>query len=110
VGKKEATKLDLMLCRMGLSRSSGDLEKVQKLTTKIQKLEKAESRLSLPVDFESKLEESASKYEPQGKGEILVDIAPFQADPSIANVAIRGGCEAIISGDSDFSMYVGLGG
>ena len=39
-----------------------------------------------------------------------MDIAPFQADPSIADVAIRGECEAILSGDSDFSMYVGPGG
>ncbi len=39
-----------------------------------------------------------------------MDIAPFQADPSIADVAIWGDCEAILSGDSDFSMYVGPGG
>ena len=56
----------------------------------------AESRTSLPAEA--------------GKGEITMETAPFQADPSIADVAIRGGCEAIISGDSDFAMYVGTGG
>ncbi len=40
----------------------------------------------------------------------MIDIAPFQGEPSIADVAIRGGCEAILSGDSDFSMYVRSGG
>ncbi len=34
----------------------------------------------------------------------------FQANPSIAYIAIEGGCEAILSGDSDFAMYVGPGG
>ncbi len=37
-------------------------------------------------------------------------IVPFQADPSIADAAIRGGCEAIISGNSNFAMYIGPGG
>jgi hypothetical protein len=111
VGKKEISKLQLMLCRMELSRSGGDLEKAQKLTNTIQeRLEKAESRASLPSNFISKLEEAVSKYNTQGRGEISMDIAPFQADPSIADVAIRGECKAILSGDSDFSMYVGPGG
>jgi hypothetical protein len=110
VGEKETSKLQLILCRMELSRLGGDLEKAQKLTNTIQKLEKAEGRTSLPSNFISKLEEAVSKYDTRGRGEISLDIAPFQADPSIADVAIRGGCEAILSGDSDFSMYVGPGG
>jgi hypothetical protein len=56
VGKKEISKLQLMLCRMELLRSGGDLEKAQKLTNTIQRLEKAESRVSLPLNFISKLE------------------------------------------------------
>ena len=55
------------------------------------------------------LEELVLKYESHGKGEISISIAPFQADPSIADVAIRGVCEAIFSGDSDFAMYFKLG-
>ena len=37
-------------------------------------------------------------------------IAPFQADPCISEVAHRGECEAIMSGDTDFVVYVGPGG
>lgn len=110
VGEKERTKLQLMLCRMELSRSGGDLEKAQKFSTEIQKLETAECRASLPNNFIAKLEELVTNYDAQGKGEITMDIAPFQADPSIADIAINGGCEAILSGDSDFSMYIGPGG
>ena len=39
-----------------------------------------------------------------------IEISPFQADPSIVNVAMKGGSEAILSGDSDFAMFVGPGG
>ena len=49
-------------------------------------------------------------YASQGRGYISIEISPFQANPSIANVAIEGGSEAILSGDSGFAMYVGLGG
>ena len=83
---------------MELLCSGGDLEKAQKLTNTIQKLEKAESWASLPSNFISKFEEAVSKYDTRGRGEISLDIAPFQADPSIADVAIRGGCEAILLG------------
>ena len=110
VGKKEISKLQLILCRMELSRSGGDLERAQNFTNTIQRLEKAECRASLPSNFISKLQEAVSKYNTRGRGEIYMDIAPFQADPSIADVAIRGDCKAILSGDSDFSMYVGPGG
>ena len=41
---------------------------------------------------------------------ISIETAPYQADPCIADVALLGECEAIISGDSDFAMYVGPGG
>jgi hypothetical protein len=49
------------------------------------------------------------KHDPQGREEIQTFIAPFQADPSIADAIIRGRCEAIISGDSDIDMYIGPG-
>ena len=110
VGKKEIAKLKLVLCRMELSNSVADNEKIKRLTNEIQKLEKANSRLSLPPDFVAKLEQYVSEYQSQGRGEINIQTAPFQADPSIADVAISGGCEAILSGDSDFAMYVGPGG
>eukprot|EP00978_Attheya_sp_CCMP212_P036292 scaffold163303_cov35-Attheya_sp.AAC.1 len=33
----------------------------------------------------------------------------FQADPEIAGLAISGSVDAIISGDSDFSLHIGPG-
>lgn len=110
VGKKEKDKLKLMLCRMELSRAGDDSDKIRRVTNEIRKLEKGESRAFLPLNFVARLQELASKFDAHGKGEIMVEIAPFQADPSIADVALRGGCEAIFSGDSDFAMYVGPGG
>lgn len=108
VGKRESTKLRLMLSRIELSRSGDDVEKMNTISNEIQKLEKAESRTSLPADFGTRLHKLHQEYNHQAeKGEITMETAPFQADPSIADVAIRGGCEAIISGDSDFAMYVG---
>ena len=53
---------------------------------------------------------ATSEYQSDGQGVITIDTAPFQADPSITDAAIRGGCEAILSSDSDFSMYPGPGG
>ena len=110
VGKKEKDKLKLMLCRLELSCAGDDAGKIQQITDDIQKLEKGECRSSLPADFVSRLQELVAKYESLGKGEITVEVAPFQADPSLADIARRGGCEAILSGDSDFAMYVGPGG
>ena len=111
VGRKEINKLKLMLCRIELSRSGDDAEKIQQITQEIKKLEKAECRTSLPADFLIRLQQLHREYKSQmGKGEITIATAPFQADPSIADVALRGGCEAILSGDSDFAMYVGPGG
>ena len=110
VGKKEITKLQLVLYRMELARSGGDAQRVMKLTNDIQKLEKADGRTTLPADFVGKLTNAISDNQSDGRGVITIDTAPYQADPSIADIAIRGGCEAILSGDSDFSMYVGPGG
>jgi hypothetical protein len=110
VGKKEKDRLKLMLCRLELSCAGDDAERIRQITDEIRKLEKGESRSSLPANFVSRLHELVSKYESHGKGEITAEVAPFQADPSIADIALRGGCEAILSGDSDFAMYVGPGG
>jgi hypothetical protein len=83
---------------------------VQRITDEIRKLEKRESWAFLPANFVERLQELVSQYDNNGKGQIAVEIAPFQADPSIADVALRGECEVIFSGDSDFAMYVGPGG
>lgn len=111
VGRMERNKLQLMIRRIELLCSGDDAEKITTITRDIQKLEKADNRLSLPADFSTRLHILHNDYQPQlGKGEITIETAPFQADPSIADVAIRGECEAIISGDSDFAMYVGPSG
>lgn len=97
VGKRESTKLRLMLCRIELSQSGDNLERMNTISNEIRKLEKAESRISLPGDFGTRLHKLHQDYKHQaGKGQITIETAPFQADPSIADVAIRGGCEAII--------------
>ena len=110
IGKREKDKLKLMLCRLQLSHAGDDSVNVQRITDEIRKLEKRESRAFLPANFVERLQELVSQYDNNGKGQIAVEIAPFQADPSIADVALRGECEVIFSGDSDFAMYVGPGG
>jgi len=110
IGKKEAARLKLMLCRMELSCAGDDSENIRRITDEIRKLENGESRAFLPANFVQRLQQLVSTHESQGKGGISIEIAPFQADPSMADVAISGGCEAIFSGDSDFAMYVGPGG
>lgn len=111
VGKKEKARLQLMLSRMELSHiQSNEKEKIEQLTNNIRKMEKAEGRCFLPSNFMERLQLLVSEHASQGKGEISIEVAPFQADPSIANAALLGECEAILSGDSDFSMYVGPGG
>ena len=110
VGKKEKARLQLMLSRMELSNTqSEEKEKVEQLTNVIRKLEKAKGRCFLPPNFIDRLQLLVSEYVSKGRGEKTIQIAPFQADPSIANAALLGECEAILSGDSDFSMYVGPG-
>jgi hypothetical protein len=110
VGKNEMERLKIMLCRMELSCAGNDSEKIRQISDDIRKLEKGESRTSLPANFVERLQELVSTYDSGGKGVMSVEIAPFQADPSIADIALSGGCDAILSGDSDFAMYVGPGG
>ena len=57
-----------------------------------------------------RLQELVSQYDNHRKGQIAVEIAPFKADPSIADIALRGECEVIFSSDLDFAMYVRPGG
>jgi hypothetical protein len=52
----------------------------------------------------------ATRFDDKGRGTISVDTAPFQADPDIAGLAILFATDVILSGDSDFPMYVGPAG
>ena len=110
VGKKEITKLQLMLCRMELSHSGNDSSNVGNITNRIQRLEKAESRATLPPDFMVKLEQLVSEYQCQGRGEISIEVSPFQADPSIADVAIRGDVKQLCQVILTFQCILDRGG
>jgi hypothetical protein len=47
---------------------------------------------------------------PEGKGDISFFEAPTQADPCLAKIMVDGKANAIISNDSDFSLYIGANG
>ena len=82
VGKKEITKLQLVLYRMELARSGGDVQRILKLTNDIQKLEKADGRTTLPADFVGKLTNAISEYQSDGRGVITIDTAPYPGFPT----------------------------
>jgi len=79
-----------------------EIEDIQK---KIWTFENALKR-SLPSDFAKKLEAFVAGYKSDGKGQISFETAHTQADPCLAQLAIDGDIDAIISGDSDFAMYM----
>jgi hypothetical protein len=53
--------------------------------------------MCLPSDFVEELQHVVLGYASQGRGDITIEISPFQADPSIVNVAMKGGSETILS-------------
>lgn len=83
-------------------------DKTKHLSDRIQTLEKRQQR-GLPTNFVSRLYELSTGYQSEhyNRSDISIETAPYQADPCIAKVALLGECEAIISGDSDFAMYIG---
>lgn len=84
-------------------------EEKKVLSKELRTLETAGNRF-LPHNFADLIKEFQSTYQSNGKGTITIGNAPFQADPNIAKAAIDGKVCAIVSGDSDFSMYVGPSG
>jgi hypothetical protein len=73
---------------------------------KIRSLKNALKQQQLPPDFSSRLEEFVCAYSSKENGDIAIEIAPTQADPCIAGMALAGDVNFIISKDSDFAMYV----
>jgi hypothetical protein len=75
--------------------------------TKIRGLENSLKR-KLPSNFDKILQDFVNGYKPEGKGHISIEKAPFQADPCLAQLAVAGDTciDAIISGDSDFCVYM----
>ena len=87
-----------------------DIEEQKKeLSKKLRSLEAKTDRV-LPTDFVQDLKSWHQQYKPDGRGCIFAKDAPWQADPCIAKGAIDGAIDAVLSGDSDFQMYVGNGG
>jgi hypothetical protein len=90
---------------------SVDNDETKRLSDRIQSLEKRQKR-GLLTNFVERLYELPTGYQSEHYNGtcISIETALYQADPCIADVALLGECEAIISGDSDFAMYVRPGG
>jgi hypothetical protein len=64
----------------------------------------------LPSNFNDSLNTLVDRYDSNGKGDISILTAPYQADPCLAKLAVSGEVDVIVSGDSDFLVYVGPNG
>ena len=114
--EKERQQIDLLIARTQLhsllsvqSDSADHTTSIHKLQKRIRKLENALKR-RLPSNFCEKLQDFIAGYDSEGKGDISIKVAPTQADPCLAQLAVAGEIDAIISGDSDFCVYVGPNG
>mmetsp|Transcript_31603 Transcript_31603/g.76355 ORF Transcript_31603/g.76355 Transcript_31603/m.76355 type:complete len:142 (-) Transcript_31603:475-900(-) len=81
----------------------------EKLKKQIQNKEEQQRR-GLPPDFIGKIEDFAKSFKSTNGATIVFQESMWQADPAIAKRAIDGDIDGIVSGDSDFAMYVGNGG
>lgn len=81
----------------------------QKLMEHIRAKEKQRDR-SLPVTFLDDVKGYINDFKTTCGARISVESSLWQADPTIAKRAIDGEVDAILSGDSDFAMYIGTGG
>jgi 5'-3' exonuclease len=115
-GDAERDSIQLLVARSSLQsllddgeNSAEGAKKVHDLQKKIRGLENSLKR-KLPSNFDQNLQDFVDGYKPEGKGIISIETAPFQADPCLAQLAVAGDIDAIISGDSDFCVYVGPNG
>jgi hypothetical protein len=112
----EKKKIQVITARAKLQSMLGGSGNVENATTiceaqkKIKSLESAVKRQQLPSCFSSKLEDFVSTFSPGEEGVISFEKALTQADPTIARMALTGEIDFTISGDSDFSMYIGPNG
>ena len=77
--------------------------KLQKL---IQQLEKDVNKV-LQSNFIPHIKQLVDDYHSKNKGSLDVSEDHFQADPDIARGVVCGEVDCIISGDSDYTMYIG---
>ena len=88
--------------------TSEDAKRVHDLQKKIWGLKNYLKRW-LPSNFNQSLKDFVNGYDSEGKGDILIQTAPWQANPCLVQLAVEGGIDAIISGDSNFCVYIGPG-
>jgi hypothetical protein len=93
-GDSERQSIQLLVARSSLQSLLNDGEnsaegakKVHDLQTKIRGLENSLKR-KLPSNFDKNLQDFVDGYKPEGKGHILIEKAPFQADPCLAQLAV----------------------
>jgi hypothetical protein len=105
-GDAERDSIQLLVARSSLQsllddgeNSAEGAKKVHDLQKKIRGLENSLKR-KLPSNFDQNLQDFVDGYKPEGKGIISIETAPFQADPCLAQLAVAGDIDAIISGDS----------
>jgi hypothetical protein len=98
-------KLTSML-RSDDSDTAGNLIERDKLIKSIRSNENDTSKV-LPPNFIVNIQRLVSEYDCENKGKITVEETPFQADPDIARRIICGDADCIVSGDSDYQMYIG---
>lgn len=86
--------------------------KIAATQKKIVTLENALKRERLPADFSEKCGAFVSGHykNSDGKGALTFEVAPLQADPCVAKMAINRDVDFVVSGDSDYIVYVGPAG
>ena len=98
----------LLAIGVGPNALDDDVEKADEIGSKIRRLEAA-AISGLPVDFIPQLKQQLEPIATQFTGKINFIVAPYQADPTLAMLALRRQVEAIVTTDSDFAMCVGPG-
>jgi hypothetical protein len=114
IAKRERDRIKLIDKRAELTRllrdqSAQNRAHIVEMEKEIRKLEKSAKR-ALPECFDSKLQHFVDNFESANRGNIQVRVAEYQADPAVARSAVNGEVDGIISGDSDFVMYIGPSG
>jgi hypothetical protein len=106
----ERSKVQGFINRLSLAglrqQGSSDENKMKALENKIKNSEKVANRY-LPPDFYQVLKQFADEFQTSTCGTVSCERAPLQADPQIAKKSLDAEVDAIISGDSDFQMFVG---
>ena len=114
--KMDRNRIDLIQHRADLAQilntPNHDSDMQANLNALVKDIQSKEKNIAvkLPKDLFDDLKNFAEVYEGTSGSRITVSQTLWQADPTIAKRAIDGEVDVIISGDSDFSMYVGTSG